>query len=203
MIADALTARCGCGYDRAEATGTLVPQVAGTITTHHNAAGVQQACAGLLVPHVANPLTARMHKGANTTCDEGQTLIAFDRSQITSPTNRAACAPGGSSPTLTSEAPVIAFHARKDPDCAHVSPPLDTDGQTVGLHYADGVRRLTPRECERLQGYRDDYTLVPYRGKPAKDGPRYRALGNSIATLVLCWIGERLQRVDARFRSAA
>lgn len=41
-----------------------------------------------------------------------------------------------------------------------------------------GVRRLTPRECERLQGFPDDYTLIPYRGKPAKDAPRYRALGN-------------------------
>jgi hypothetical protein len=41
------------------------------------------------------------------------------------------------------------------------------------------VRRLTPRECERLQGFPDDYTLIPYRGKPAADGPRYKALGNS------------------------
>ncbi|MDW5267416.1 MAG: DNA cytosine methyltransferase [Edaphobacter sp.] len=40
------------------------------------------------------------------------------------------------------------------------------------------VRRLTPRECERLQGFPDDYTLVEYRGKLAADGPRYKALGN-------------------------
>ena len=59
------------------------------------------------------------------------------------------------------------------------------------------VRRLTPRECERLQGFPDDYTLVPHRGKPAADGPRYKALGNSMAVPVMRWIGERIQTVDA------
>ena len=58
------------------------------------------------------------------------------------------------------------------------------------------VRRLTPRECERLQGFPDDYTLVTYRGKPAADGPRYRALGNSMAVPVMRWIGERIRMVD-------
>ena len=64
-------------------------------------------------------------------------------------------------------------------------------------HAATAVRRLTPRECERLQGFPDDYTLVPYRGKPAADGPRYRALGNSMAVPVMAWIGERIAIVDA------
>jgi DNA (cytosine-5)-methyltransferase 1 len=59
-----------------------------------------------------------------------------------------------------------------------------------------GVRRLTPRECERLQGFPDDFTLVPYRGKPAADGPRYRAIGNSMAVPVLEWIGRRIQIVN-------
>jgi DNA (cytosine-5)-methyltransferase 1 len=59
------------------------------------------------------------------------------------------------------------------------------------------VRRLTPRECERLQGFPDDYTLVAYRGKPAADGPRYRALGNSMAVPVMHWIGGRVALVDA------
>jgi DNA (cytosine-5)-methyltransferase 1 len=59
------------------------------------------------------------------------------------------------------------------------------------------VRRLTPRECERLQGFPDDYTLVEYRGKPASDGPRYKALGNSMAVPVMRWIGERIAAVDA------
>lgn len=58
------------------------------------------------------------------------------------------------------------------------------------------VRRLTPRECERLQGFPDDYTQVPYRGKPAADGPRYKALGNSMAVPVVRWLGERIQMVS-------
>ena len=61
------------------------------------------------------------------------------------------------------------------------------------------VRRLTPRECERLQGFPDDYTLIPWRRKPAEDcpdGPRYRALGNSMAVPVMRWIGERIEAVD-------
>ncbi len=59
------------------------------------------------------------------------------------------------------------------------------------------VRRLTPRECERLQGIPDDYTLVEYRGKPAADGPRFRALGNSMAVPVMRWVGERIAEIEA------
>jgi len=62
------------------------------------------------------------------------------------------------------------------------------------------VRRLTPRECERLQGFPDDYALVEYRGKRASDGPRYKALGNSMAVPVMRWIGQRIEAVDAILR---
>lgn len=62
----------------------------------------------------------------------------------------------------------------------------------VGALTGMQVRRLTPRECERLQGFPDDYTLVPNRGKPAADGPRYKALGNSWAVPVVTWIGARI-----------
>ncbi len=58
------------------------------------------------------------------------------------------------------------------------------------------VRRLTPRECERLQGFPDDFTLVPYRGRPASDGPRYKACGNSMAVPVMAWIGRRIEMVE-------
>lgn len=69
----------------------------------------------------------------------------------------------------------------------------------VGTRVRDGmaVRRLTPTECERLQGFPDGYTQVPFRGKPAADGPRYKALGNSIAVPVLRWVGSRMAEVDA------
>ena len=71
---------------------------------------------------------------------------------------------------------------------------LSRDGDNIVFRMA--VRRLIPRECERLQGMPDDYTLVPHRGKPAADGPRYRAIGNSMAVPVMRWIGQRIQMVD-------
>ena len=71
---------------------------------------------------------------------------------------------------------------------------LDTASQHgVGTPYA--VRRLTPVECERLQDFPDNYTRISWRNKPADlcpDGPRYRALGNSMAVPVMRWIGERI-----------
>lgn len=58
------------------------------------------------------------------------------------------------------------------------------------------ARRLTPVECERLQGFPDTYTLVPYNTKPAADSPRYKALGNSMAVPVMQWIGQRIQQME-------
>jgi DNA (cytosine-5)-methyltransferase 1 len=59
------------------------------------------------------------------------------------------------------------------------------------------VRRLTPVECERLQGFPDGYTNIPWRKKDeAPDGPRYKALGNSMAVPVMRWIGKRIQQVS-------
>jgi site-specific DNA-cytosine methylase len=63
------------------------------------------------------------------------------------------------------------------------------------LRQAMAVRRLTPRECERLQGFKDDFTLIPWRGKSPQDcpdGPRYKALGNSMAVPCMAWIGKRI-----------
>ena len=59
------------------------------------------------------------------------------------------------------------------------------------------VRKLTPRECERLQGFPDDWTLVPYRRRMAADAPRYKACGNSMAVPVMGWIGMRIELVDS------
>jgi DNA (cytosine-5)-methyltransferase 1 len=58
------------------------------------------------------------------------------------------------------------------------------------------VRRLTPTECERLQGFPDGYTNIPHKGKPAADGNRYKALGNSWAVPCAQWIGERIRMVN-------
>ena len=70
-----------------------------------------------------------------------------------------------------------------------------TDRHAVADEMA--VRRLTPVECERLQGMPDNYTRIPYRGKPAEqcpDSPRYKARGNSWAVPVVRWIGKRIDK---------
>ncbi|HGE2091699.1 phosphoadenosine phosphosulfate reductase family protein [Pseudomonas aeruginosa] len=76
---------------------------------------------------------------------------------------------------------------------SHSNPATQADSLVI----ASAVRRLTPRECERLQGFPDDYTLIPWRGKSAEecpDGPRYKAIGNSKAVPVVRWIGRRIQQ---------
>lgn len=65
----------------------------------------------------------------------------------------------------------------------------------VALHDGQGwrVRRFTPKECERLQGFPDDWTLIEWKGSPACDTQRYKAIGNSMAVPVIRWIGERVE----------
>jgi DNA (cytosine-5)-methyltransferase 1 len=99
--------------------------------------------------------------------------IPYDFFQITAPINR---------------------QNRKDGDPCRT---LAKDNASFAtIQTSSAVRRLTPRECERLQGFPDDYTLIPYRGKQAADGPRYKALGNSMAVPVMSWIGERIALVE-------
>ena len=68
--------------------------------------------------------------------------------------------------------------------------------QTPAVMQAMAVRRLTPVECERLQGFPDGYTDIQPKGKATPDGPRYKALGNSMAVPVMRWIGKRIQEVE-------
>lgn len=102
--------------------------------------------------------------------------------------------------------PAVAFNWQSGGDCRGLEPQETTNalhcGQTPAAMYGTAVRRLTPRECERLQGFPDDYTAIPWRGKDASecpDGPRYKALGNSMAVPVMRWIGERIALVEANF----
>lgn len=93
--------------------------------------------------------------------------------------------------------------------CRNVCPTLKCggDGAMVASETADKimeanpmlVRRLTPLECERLQGFPDGHTLIGWKGKPAEecpDGPRYKAIGNSMAVPVMRWIGKRIAAAD-------
>ena len=85
-----------------------------------------------------------------------------------------------------------------------VSPSLEAGGggnnKPAVCNTSMQVRRLTPVECERLQGFEDEYTRIPYRNKPADkcpDGPRYKALGNSWAVPCARWIAERIMKEEA------
>jgi DNA (cytosine-5)-methyltransferase 1 len=85
-----------------------------------------------------------------------------------------------------------------------VAPAMGTNSNATGrntpkVHQGMQVRRLVPKECERLQGFPDNHTRIPWRNKPAEDcpdGPRYKALGNSMAVPCMRWIGERIQELS-------
>jgi DNA (cytosine-5)-methyltransferase 1 len=114
------------------------------------------------------------------------------------------------SPTLDSSAHAVAFATQQTPKgwdvetgtCPTLQVPSKSGGgqpHAVAIATPMQVRRLTPRECERLQGMPDDHTRIPWRNKPAEecpDTPRYKAIGNSMAVPVMRWIGERIQMVD-------
>lgn len=200
----------------------------------------------VLAPVLAGTLDGAGDRGGTTQDAFADRLlpIAFDETQITSATNRCNPQPGDPCHPLARGArpPTLAFHARQDPDSGPVTHPLDTDGSSIGILAPDAawasegaskgawrVRRLTPTECERLQGFPDGYTLIhmpravrkaveadfaaylarQYEqqgwGTPsaadlarlAADGPRYKALGNSMAVPVMRWIGAGIAAVDA------
>jgi DNA (cytosine-5)-methyltransferase 1 len=158
------------------------------------------------LPKTTNPLTARMHKGVNTTADEGQTMIThalrgegFDASEDGT---------GRGVPLVAQPYSIMPMNSGKDYKArpTDVAQPVMAGGPVGGNQGGDyivhryAVRRLTPRECERLQGFPDDYTQIAWRGKAPElcpDGPRYKALGNSMAVPVMRWIGKRIAMVEA------
>lgn len=175
---------------------------------------------GLILSHdPACTLTARESKGAlpeadlSTVIGLRQRALAFDTTQITSAANRSNPKPGDPCHPLAAGAhpPAIAFQERgreggrsleyqEDVAYALTAPSGGGRAQERNIASSYAVRRLTPRECERLQGFPDDFTRIPYRGKPAEacpDGPRYKALGNSWAVNCAEWIGERIELVEA------
>ncbi|OCC05152.1 hypothetical protein BA190_09565 [Labrys sp. WJW] len=124
-----------------------------------------------------------------------------DATEEVSPTLRA----GGhvTSHANSGAPPAIAFNARQDPTSdLEISGALDGDGYTAGVLTHWRVRRLMPVECERLQGFPDGYTLIPVGKKMAADGPRYQALGLSMSTNVMQWIGRRIDMVRSIIEGA-
>ena len=147
-------------------------------------------------------------------------VVPYDLFQITAPINRQNRDERSPCHTLARDnaahAAVVqplAFDARQTDVCvgqAEVAGPLDAHyykgpgsrqgGERDYVSAGMSVRRLTPTECERLQGFPDGWTAIPWKGKPVSecpDGPRYRALGNSMAVNVMRWIGRRIEMVDA------
>jgi DNA (cytosine-5)-methyltransferase 1 len=134
----------------------------------------------------------------------------FDTTQITSPANYSNPKPGDQCHPLAAgaHAPAVAWsimpqNSGRDYKARQVDvlQPLMAGGVQHGnqggdiIQTAMQVRRLTPVECERLQGFPDNYTAIPWRKKTASecpDGPRYKALGNSWAVPVVRWIGSRI-----------
>ncbi|HZP77503.1 MAG TPA: DNA cytosine methyltransferase [Pseudolabrys sp.] len=185
VIAHALRAD---GFDASEdGTGRGTPIVPVDITN------------GILGDGVAGTLEHAQHKS-----NRGLGVLAFDTTQITSKTNRCQPQPGGPCHPLAAgaHAPAIAQPVA-DTITAHWERSKGAKaGNQVGLLNPIitpgwAVRRLTPLECERLQGFPDGYTAVPFRGKPAADGPRYKALGNSMAVNCMRWLGWRIELVSS------
>lgn len=115
-------------------------------------------------------------------------------------------APSGVFPPLSADAdrgdqdPVVAFDLRGRDGGAQFEGPHNTANIRAGCggssrSYVAGahVRRLTPVECARLQGFPDNHTAITYRGKPAADGPQYKAYGNSMAVPCIAWIMDRMR----------
>lgn len=137
--------------------------------------------------------------------------VAFDTTQITSPGNRSNPQPGAACHTLTAkhgrgmtdQFPHVAYttklHNTGSNNAGKIfeerTTCLDANSPPPALLTAMQVRRLTTVECERLQGFPDNHTQIPWRNKPADqcpDGPRYKALGNSMAVPVMRWIGQKI-----------
>lgn len=150
---------------------------------------------------VAQPLMA----GGPVTGNQGGDVIVqplpFDTTQVTSAMNRSNPQPGD---PCHPHAPAIAIQAgatRENPESGPDGVGVSTEGvaytlearaEVQAVQSAMQVRRLTPVECARLQGFPDDYLDITFRGKPAADGPKYRALGNSWAVPKFRWVGQRI-----------
>lgn len=182
--------------------------VVGTLTAKAEGGwriGADEAAAGHIVA-VNGRATATMHKRHDEDTD---TLIPFDTTQITSPQNRSRPQSGDPCHPLAAGAhpPAIAYNWQTGQGQFQ---PSDTVTPTLGVGQtpAVGVRRLTPLECERLQGFPDGWTcLCAAKGVTAlckcPDSLRYRALGNAVTVNVIVWIARRLVAVNEGMHRAA
>lgn len=175
-VSQTLTARAGTG-------GNQVPLVQVQPIVFNPNAGINEQGGGFAVsedvtnhPDVSNTLTSHMGTGGNNV----PPVKAFKWNQGE---RSRSLAIGDVSPTLSTDHNPAVYEIAGNTEDSHM------DGLTV--------RRLTPLECERLQGFPDGWTDIPWRGRErAPDGARYKALGNSMAVPVMRWIGERIRMVE-------
>lgn len=174
----------GSGFDASEdGTGRGTPLVAGTLKANHGGGGFGSDPSETFIPMA---FSAKDDGADADAASPTLRAMPHDRSHANAGGQVAVCIQEGQTGVREYE---TAGTVRSD------APGSQAGGSLIRHRMA--VRRLTPRECERLQGFPDDYTLIPYRGKPAADGPRYRAIGNSMAVPVMRWIGRRMREVDA------
>ncbi len=147
---------------------------------------------------VSQTLSARMGTGGNN--------VPLVQDTVLCATDSGAHAAIGEdlAPTLTAHEGKSASYVFSGQNSARAGLSLDADTSPTlsatkqpSVSVQNLVRRLTPTECERLQGFPDQWTDVPYRGREhAPDSPRYKALGNSMAVPVMAWIGRRIQQAE-------
>lgn len=215
-IAACLTAAAGprCDFD---VETFMVQSVAGTLSHTLDTANGGKGCGedgtGKGVPIIAAWVPQSLAFAQNS---RGELRLESGHGQLAGTLSTGGGKPGQGRPMIASVAPRDRAHGMTAESGDDISPTLRAcsgGGETghmpaptaeAHFHYTRNVpsatdwsqwrvRRLMPVECERLQGMPDGYTLVPYRGKPAADAPRYKAIGNAMAVPCMAWIGERLR----------
>nr|DAG44417.1 MAG TPA: Cytosine specific methyltransferase [Caudoviricetes sp.] len=144
-----------------------------------------------------------VHKTLGTSCDGAVVCIADDNAKAAIDRDMCGSLKVGGAPPMVAKTLLVRCGKEGGGKGALVSEDVSLTLATANAQalFPGGlsVRRITPRECERLQGFPDDWTKIPYRGKPADecpDGPRYKAIGNSMAVPVMRWIGERIGKAE-------
>lgn len=202
--------------------------VAGTLDANMGASGHANRVATIAVPQQPYDIANCMTRGMNSDLNEGQTpVLAFSSKDsgadagplaptLRSGNHDASHANGGVPPAVVVSPSLTASNdPSRSPQSTEVTQQVDAVPRA-----STQVRRLTPTECERLQGFPDGYTNIPLPTKKraqkkretdeeyaaylagvpdkrAADGPRYKALGNSMAVPVMRWLGERIQMVES------
>ena len=182
--------------------------VATTLRARDGAKGVDSDCTDTLV--VAHTLRGEGFDAGEDGTGRGTPLVvAYGGNNTAGPIDVATArnAHGGPHGRLDFESETfvvsVAQNQRGEVALSDTSGAQSAGGGIIGQGYAAvlnmlGVRRLMPVETERLQGFPDGFTAIHYRGKPAADGPRYKAIGNAMAVPVLRWI---LSRIEAQSQS--